>query len=230
MSESSTSPVIVPLLNNYKLGLLGRRLFQTILGGARIRRVPWHVYLVQAGLWVYPLCLSVAFVVLNGLNLWKEYLLALIYGCSVGIVVLVEGLVVHLLRRRQRRTTLRINGLGDEEDEIKIPFCCGVDFIDFIFSPKRLFSIFLHPFVSGVFSYVGFFLLMPTVLQESLPVVGVVIVSLLGWFTFCTAHYSLSTRAPPETAVYRPTDPLELKFLNRPFHILLLGSIFIVLR
>lgn len=229
MSEV-TPPAVVPLLNNYKHGLLGRRLFQTILGGARIRKLPWHVYLIQAGLWVYPLCLSIPLIAFDGVNLLSKHLLALIYGSSVGIVVLVEGLVVYMLRWRQRRTRLNTNELDEEQDEIEIPVCCGVDFINFVFSPKRLLSVLLHPFVSGFFSYAGFFLLLPNVLQESLPIVGVVIVSLLGWFTVCNAHYSLSTRAPPETAVYRPTDPLELKFLNRPFHVLLLGSTFILLR
>lgn len=223
-------PVVVPLLNNYKHGLLRRRLLQTFLGGARVRKVPWHVYLIQAGLWVYPLCLSIPFIALDGVNLWSKYLLALVYGSSVGVVVLVEGLVVHMLRWRQRTTNLNTNELDDEKDEIEILTCCGMDYISFIFSPKSLFSVILNPFVSGISSYAGYFILLPNVLQESLPIAGVVVVSLLGWYTVCSAHYSLSTRAPPETAVYRATDPLELKFLNRPFYIFLIGSIFIPLR
>lgn len=223
-------PVAVPLLNNYKHGLLRRRLLQTILGGARIRKVPWHVHLIQVGLWVFPLCLSIPFIALDGVNLWSKYLLALIYGSSVGVVDLVEGLVVHMLRWRQRTANLNTNELDEEEDEIEIRTCCGMDYISFIFSPKSLFSVLLHPFVSGVFAYAGFFLLLPNVLLESLPIAGVVVVSWFGWYTVCSAHYSLSTRAPPETAVYRPTDPLELKFLNRPFYIFLIGSIFILLR
>lgn len=228
MSEGP--PVVVPLLNSYKHGLLRRRLFQTILGGVRIRKVPWHIYLIQAGLWMYPLCFSIPFIILDGVNVWNRYLLALIYGTSIGMVVLVKGLVVHMLRWRQRTTNFNTNELDDEQEDIEILTCCGMDFISFIFSPKQLFSVLLHPFISGAFSYTGFFLLLPKVMQESLPVVGVVIISVLGWFTVCNAHYSLSTRAPPETAVYRPTDPLELKFLYRPFYVILIGSIFIPLR
>lgn len=224
-------PVVVPLLNSYKHGLLRRRLLQTILGGTRIRKVPWHIYLVQAGLWVLPLCLSIPFIVLDGLDLWSEYLVALVYGCTLGVIVLVEGLVVYLYRwRQQQRTDLNVFEFDDEQEEVEIVTCCGMDFIEFVFSPKRLFSVLLHPFVSGLFSYVGFFMLLPNIMQESLPIIGVVVVSLLGWFTVCNAHYSLLVRPPSETAVYRPTDPLKLKFLNRPFYILLLGSIFILLR
>ena len=228
MSEGPS--VVVPLLNSYKLGLLRRRLFQTILGGARVRKVPWHVYLVQAVLWVFPLCLSIPFIALDAVNVWSKYLLALIYAICMGVVVLIEGLTVYTLRLRQRATNLNPSEFDDEKDEIETLTCCGTGYIAFVFSPKSLFSVLFHPFVSGVFTYAGFFLLLPNVLQESLPIAGVVVVSLFGWYAFCSAHYSLSTRAPPQTAIYRPTDPLQLKFLYRPFYILIIGSIFIPLR
>lgn len=228
MSEGSQ--LAVPLLNNYKHGLLRRRLFQTLLGGVRIRKVPWYIYLIQAGLWTFPLGLSIPFIVIDGLDLWNTYLLALVYGITQGTLVLVEGLAIRLLRRRQRRNSTASRQFDDEQDTVEIASCCRMDVIEFIFNSKRMISVLLHPFASGALSYVGFFLLQPSVLQEFLPTTGVVLVSLFGWFTICSSHYSLSVRAPPEIAVYRPTDPLELRFLNRPFHVILIGIIFILLR
>lgn len=179
---------------------------------------------------MFPLALSIPFIILDGLRLWNQYFLALVYGCTVGVFVLVEGLVVALLRWRWQQYAGESIEYDDELDEVVIFSCLGLETIDFVFSCKRLFSVILHPFVSGALCFAGFFILQPSILQESLPTTGLVVVSLLGWFTICIAHYSLSVRAPPETAVYRPVDPLELKFVNRPFHLLLIGSIFIALR
>lgn len=228
---SATSRVVVPLLSSYKHGLLRRRLFRTLLGGVRIRKVPWYIHLIQAGIWGLPLVLSIPFIIVDGLRLWDQYFLALIYALMLGIFVLVEGLVVAFLRFRSRQSINFLeNEFDDEQNSIEIHSCCGMEMVDFIFSPKKIHSIILHPFVSGVFSFTGFLLLLPSKMMELIPIGGVVIVSSIGWFTICNAHYSLSTRAPPETAVYRHTDPLELKFLNRPFHVLLLGIISMILK
>lgn len=237
---ATTSNVAVPLLNNYKHGLLRRRFLQTLLGGAKVRRVPYYVHLIQALLWVLPLVLSVPFLVVDGLGLWNQYLLAMVYGCAVGVLVLVEGVVVASLRRRWRRGhdtagvgvrgTTEENDEDDESDEVIIMSCIGPETINFVFGPKRLLSVVVHPLVSGAFCFAGSFVLLPSVMQESMPIGGVVVVSVFGWFAMCVAHYSLAVRAPPETAVYRHVDPLELKFLHRPFHLLLAGIVFITLR
>lgn len=226
------STVVVPLLSSYKYGLLRRRLAQTLLGGARIRRVPYYVYLIQGGLWLLPLALSIPFIILDGLRVWNQYLLAGIYAGIMGQFVLVESVVLALIRKKWRWRGSRSSSADydDEKDDIKILHCCELQTIDFIFSHKRIFSMVIHPFVSGAFSFVGFFLLLPSFMQECLPTAGVVVVSLFGWFTVCVAHYSLSTRAPTEVAAYRTTDPLELKFLNRPFYVILIGSILIPLK
>lgn len=65
---------------------------------------------------------------------------------------------------------------------------------------------------------------------ENLPVVGVVVASLLGWVTGSIACHSLCVRAPSEVAVYRATDPLDLRFITRPFYIISLAVAFIVVR
>ena len=176
-----------------------------------------------------PLALSVPFIVLDALRLWNQYFLALVYGCTMWLVVLVKGTAVTLLRWHWQQEGVSTE-YDDESDDVIIPSCCGLETVDFIFSRKRLFSVIFHPIVAGVLCFAGNFVLLPTVLLESLPIAGVVVVSLIGWFSVCVAQYSLAVRAPPETAVYRPVDPLELKFLNRPFHVVLLGCVFITIR
>ena len=222
--------LVVPLLNHYKYGLLRRRLIQTVLGGPRIRKVPWYIHIIQIGLWVVPLVFSIPFIVVDGLRVWTDqFLLALVYGITVGLFDLVLGVVVVLVRRRHRLNNIEITEFDDEEDSVEIFSCLGAETVDFIFSRKRVISVLLHPVVSVAFSFVGFYLLVPSVMQHSLPTGAVVVVSLFGWYLQCTAHYSLAVRAPPETALYRPTDPLELKFLYRPIYVILLGCIYIPL-
>lgn len=222
--------VVVPLLSSYKHSLLRRRLFQVVLGGARVRRVPWYIHFVQGLLWILPLAFAVPFIIVDAHRLWNPYFLALVYACIVGVCVLVEGLVVVLLRWQWRHRVGETPQYDDELDEVEIPSCFGLETVDFVFSRKRLSSVLLHPLVSGLLSFCSLFTLLPTVMKESLPTAGVVVVSLLGWFAFGMAHYSLAVRAPPETAVYRPVDPLELKFVNRPTHLLLICIVIIVLR
>ncbi len=225
------STVVVPLLNHYKYGLLRRRLIQTFLGGPRIRKVPWYIHVIQIGLLLLPLGLSIPFIILDGLRVWNnQYLLALVYGITMGVFDLVQGVVVAAVRWRHHVNNSEITEFDDEEDSVEIFSCLGVETVDFIFSCKRVVGVVAHPVVSVALGFVGFYLLLPSVMQDALPTAGVVAVSLFGWFALCTAHYSLSVRAPPETAFYRPTDPLGLKFLYRPFYIVLLGCIYIPLR
>lgn len=193
-----------------------------------VRRAPWFVHVIQTVLWLLPLILSIPFIVLDGLMLWNQYFLALVYGCVMGTTVLLEGVLVFIIRRNLGLET-RVQ-FDDEDESVNIWSFNSTEMIDFMFSFKSKFSIFLHPFVSGLFSFAGCFLLLPTILQETLSISLTVVVSVIGWLTLCSAHYSLSTRVPLETAVYRPTDLLQLRFYYRPFYILILGSIFIPIR
>lgn len=118
----------------------------------------------------------------------------------------------------------------EQDDVIEFNSYCSRAVVDFIFSSKRLHSLFLTPLVTGLLSFATCHLLLPSVLLENLPVSGVVFVSLLGWPTGCIACYSLCVRAPAEVAVYRATDPLELRFIAKPFYIIGLAVAFIVIR
>ncbi len=120
---------------------------------------------------------------------------------------------------------------GDEQDDaIEFDSLLDRTSLDFIFSSKRIPSLILTPLVTGLLSYAVCYPLLPTVLLESLPVAGVVVVFILGWTTGCIALYSLCARAPTEIAVYRATDPLELKFITRPLHVISLTAFYIALR
>ena len=153
--------------------------------------------------------------------MWSPYFLALVYGCVVGLGVLLLNIIRACVRYSAREN----EGVGPQlDDEDSIDFsgssCFHLETFDFIFAKRRLHSLLLHPLVSGLLSFAGCFMLFPRVLQETLPVAGVVVVALFGWFTLCNALYSLTAGPPHETAVYRPMDPLELRFLMRPFYVL----------
>ena len=194
-----------------------------------IRRTPWFIHFMQAVLWLLPLILSAPFIILDLLGLWNQYFLAFVYGCIVGVTVLVEGIMVFIIRRHLGLEQRRIQ-FDDENETVYIPSFCSAETIAFIFSLKTKSDLFLHPFASGLLSFVGCLLLLPTILQEMLHISLAVVVFVIGWLTLCCAHYPLSTHVPSETAVYRQTNFLGLRSYYRPFYFLALGSIFIPVR
>lgn len=217
----------VPLLNEYKHALARRKVTQTITGGSRLRKVPCCVHVIQVCLWTLPLALAAPILVIDALVSWNQWLLALFYGCAVGAAVLIEGIVVHVLRRHLQDPVC----LDDDEEEDTVDITDVGEAVYFIFSPKKTPTLLIHPVVSALTGFVSCYLLLPSVISDSVSsLVGVIFVSLISWLVFCNALYSLSTRVPPETAVYRPTDPLGLAFLHRSFYILLVGLAFIILR
>ena len=224
----------IPLLNDYKHGLSRRRLLQTLTGGLKIQRAPWHIYVLQILLWIAPALLCIPFVILEALGVWRPYFLALVYGCIVGLGVLVLN-VIGVCVGHHAASVGGNEGMSLQlDDEESIDFsgssCFHLETFHFIFANRKLHSLFLHPLVSGLLTFAGCFMLFPRVLQETLPIAGVVVVSIFGWFTLCNAHYSLTAGPPHETAVYRPMDPLELKFLMRPFYVLAIAVGFFSVR
>ena len=221
----------VPLLNQYKHALLRRRLLQTITGGLKLRRAPWYIHLIQLMLWTAPFLIALPFVIISALRLWNNYYLALIYGFTQGLAVLLLEIIGVIVRCKQQHADNCNVGDTQLDDEESIDFalesCCT---FDFIFARKKLHSLILHPFISGLVSFSACFILQPSIMLESLHIAGVVIVSIIGWYTLCSAHYSLSVSSPHETATYRPTDPLDLRFITRPFYIVAIAAIFIPLR
>lgn len=144
----------------------------------------------------------------------------------------VGAIIRHLHSKISVKTTVGGAQLDDEESvEFDLDLCCSFETFDFIFARKKIHSLILHPLVSGLFAFSGCFLLQPSIMLESMHIAGVVFVSIIGWYTVCSAHYSLSISPPQvEIATYRPTDPLELRFLKRPFYVMAIAAIFIPLR
>ena len=230
--HSDSPPSNVPLLNQYKHALLRRRLLQTLTGGLKIRQAPWYIHLTQLTLWIVPFITALPFIVVSALHLWNDYYLALIYGFIDGLYVLILEIIGITIRYRQRHAD-NIDGaqLDDEESvDFTLESCCTFETFDFIFIHKKLHSLILHPFISGLLSFSACFILQPSIMLESLHIAGVVTVSIIGWYTLCSAHYSLIVSPPHEIATYRPTDPLDLKFITRPFYIVAIAAIFIPLR
>lgn len=201
-----------------------------ITGGLNIRRAPWPLHLLQLLLWFLPFLLCIPFVIVDALRLWNQYYTALVYGVAMGLYSLALELLVVALRHRKGGLFTRTQYDDEQDDTIEIKSIFDRVGTDFIFSIKRVHSLIVHPFIVGLLSFASSFLLLPTVLLESLPVAGVVVVFIMGWYTVCSTSYSICIRAPPEVAVHRPTDPLELRFIMRPLYILILAAFFITIR
>ena len=234
MADQSVSGP-VPLLNEYKYGLLRRRALQVLTGGAKVRKAPWFIHLIQLCLWISPLLLFIPFLVVDTLKAWNPYFIALVYAISMGIYSLLLEILIFCVQYRKGGWSAFIstsNHLDDEQDQVvTFSSCFDRTTIDFIFSRKRLLSLIIHPFIVGVLSYAGCFLLLPTVMLESLHIAGLVVVYVVGWYTQCSALYSLTVNVPNElAALYRLTDPLELRYLMRPFYIVLVAATFITIR
>ena len=218
-----------PLLNKYKLGLLRRRILQVITGGLNIRRAPCSAHVIQLCLWLSPLLIAIPFVIVDALGLWSPYYTALVYAVTIGLYSLLLEICVVIVRLLKGGVFTSVQS-DDEQDGILFTSLCDRAAIDFIFSKKHIHSLIIHPFITGLLSFAGCFLLLPSVLLQSLHVAGVVFVFSIGWYAQCSALYSLCVSAPSELAVYRPTDTLELRFVTRPFYIITIAAIFIGVR
>lgn len=218
-----------PLLNKYKLGLLRRRILQVITGGLNIRKAPCSAHVIQLCLWFSPLLFTIPFIIVDALGLWNPYYTALVYAVTVGLYSLLLEVCVVIVRHLRGGVLASVQP-DDEQDGILFTSACDRAAIDFIFSRKRIHSLIFHPLITGLLSFAGCFLLLPSVLLESLHIAGVVFVFIIGWYTQCSALYSLCVSAPSELAVYRPTDTLELRFVTRPFYIVTIAAIFIGVR
>lgn len=232
-SHHSTHP---PLLNQYKHALLRRRLLQSLTGGPKIRRAPWYIHIAQLALWTTPLVFALPFIVISSLRLWNPYYLTLIYGFIQGFAALLLEMMGVVIRYQHNKKNILSSEIRDPQldDEESVDFapesCCSFETFDFVFACKKLHSLILHPLASGLLAFSGCFILQPSIMLESMHIAGVVFVSIFGWYAVCSAHYSLTVSPPQETATFRPTDPLDLRFLMRPFYIVAIVAIFIPLR
>ena len=224
----------VPLLNSYKYGLVARRLLQTVTGGLKLQRAPCYVHLCQLAIYVAPLALAVPFVVLDGLKVWNEYYLALVYAFIHTLTHFTLRIVVCCSRKSSHvqedaRTERQLD--DDDEDVIEVTSCCSHSTLLFIFHFKSVPSLLLHSLLKyGLLSFTSSFVLLPRTLTSHLPLPGAVVVGIISWLVTCGVHYSLGVNTPHETAVYRPTDLLGLTPLMRPFYLIFCATVIIVVR
>ena len=218
---------IAPLLNEYKYGLMVRRLLQSLTGGVKLQKgLPLYVYLIQWLLWLLPVLLSVPLIGIS--FVWNGYYLGIIYGVIMGTVLIVTntiiGILIHMNSLRHSDGTL----IDEDDPDIST----YNDAINFIFAPKHPLNIFVHSVVSGLTAFSVFIIFDIPVLLSFLPIPLVVIVVPSGWLTMCISHYSLLVHPPYEMSVYRSyhQDTLQLKFITRSFHIMLTGIIYLILR
>ena len=226
----------VPLLNSYKHGLVRRRLLQTVTGGLKLQRAPCYVHLLQSTIYVVPLALAIPFVVLDGLKVWNEYYLALVYAFIHTLALFTLRLSVYCSRKcvhadRGAGTETQLEDDDDDDAIEAVTSCCSQSTLFFIFPSKSLPSLLLHSLlVCGLLSFTSSFVLLPRTLTTHLPLPGAVVVGIAGWLVTCGVHYSLTVNSPPETAVYRPTDLLGLAPLMRPAYLIFCATFIIVVR
>ena len=238
--EDAGNLTVIPLLSNYKYGLVRRRLLQTLTGGVRLQRSSCSAHLFQFLLFFAPVFFAVLFIILDvTLDVWSEYYLSLVYSCTVSLVAFGLRFAETCVRWRKEvrvESAESDNALpssehfGDEESTEPGP-CCSYTTVRYLVHPKNAASLFFHSLLAtGLLSFASSLLLLPRVLNKHLPVAAAVVVGCLGWLASCVAHYSLNVSSPPEPATYRPTDQLKLKPLMRPTHIICIAAIFIPVR
>ena len=221
-----------PLLNEYKYGLAGRRALQTITGGLKLQKVPWYLHMIQVVLWFFPLLISIPF---HGVVfVWTSpYYLGTVYGVLSSLVVLLLNGVVWWVLYKAGDNEEEIEAGDEGEEEENIPSCWSIQAVRFLFHQGRpIVSIPFHGLFTGLLCYAAFLLLNPFTLRSILPIPAVVVVFILGWVSVCSAHYSLLLHPPHEVAIHRPShrDRLLLRYITRPFHIILIAALFVPFR
>ena len=230
--------MVPPLLNQYKHDLAWDRLQQSITGGLAFHCwLPWHTNVLQALLWMLPLLVSAPHTLLAELEVLNEYYASLLCGIVFGLCVFLLVLCVACCRRyfsrRCHAASIELErafNTFEEEDRPFITSCCSLRALNFLCAPRRWCAALVQTLFAGLVAFSATFLLLPRVMQEVMSLGGVVPVFLFGWFAVSSASYSLSARPPVETALYRPTDPLQLRFLSRPLCVVAIAIAFILVR
>ena len=218
------SEIVAPLLNEYKYGLLLMRLAQTVTGGLKIQRVPCYMHIIQWLLWLLPFIIALPLIGLS--FVWNEYYLATLYGTINCFIVFIISSTIRLVNFKTK--SYRHDDSNVENTNFR--HCYQVT--HFIFAPKYLVNIIIHAIISGLTCFAGFILLDIPVLLDYLPIPAIVFVVIFGWITLSIAHYSLLVQPPHEIMIYRAPhqDRFQLRFIQRPVYIIILGVVFIILR
>ena len=216
-----------PLINEYKYGLLRRKLLQTITGGLRVQKGDYCAHVIQVVLWLCPFLISLPFLGLS--FVWNHYYWGLVYAFLMSVLTFSLGGLSKVAY--QKSATLGENDLDEDSDEV---WNCSWSWrmITLFITPKSFAGIVSSTVVSGSLSFVSYAMLNPAYLLMLLPIPAMLVVIVPGWMAVCSAHYSLSARPPPDLAIYRDPshDYLNLNVFTRPMHIIAIGITFIIIR
>ena len=217
----------VPLLNEYKRDFFWKRFPQTLLGGPKLKlgfSAPAYVYINQLTLFLLPWLLGGLFTIVVELDVLPAYIAYYVYGACMVMYVLAAQLISLIIQRRADTVAAFQNtNVLAEEDEVEFDSCCGYETFQYVVPLKRLkINMLLHGLVSGLMGGLGFWYLLPSVLNPLFNNIGAtVMIYTFGWLTLCIAQYPLSTGSPPEPASFRAIDNLELLPLLRPCYVLI---------
>ncbi len=219
----------VPLLNEYKYGLCRRKLLRSLFGGPTVRVAPFFIHAIQTVIWFSPVLPAIPIVILDALEVLNSYYLAIIYAAVMGGLVATAELILFIIIYRYSSWNQRIQ-LDDESEEVYIASVYSLESISYVYDSRQKIDLILRPLVSAMISFVGIYILLPTVLMDMLPIPWIVVFIIVGWVVLCLTHYSVMVRHPPETAVYRATGPHILRWCYRPVYVLVVGIAIILVR
>ena len=225
-----------PLLNDYKLEFFRKRFPQTLLGGLKLKLgydAPFYVYLNQVLVFLVPFLLGGLLTICAEFEVINDvYINSFIFGGLMIIFVLSTQALSWFMRRSSTSLAKFQKNFLAQDDEVDFVSCCGLETIDFIFPAKKfVVNMVIHGLISGIVCGLMFLYLLPSYLNGLYSQTGAtVILYILGWWTVCIAQYSLTSTSPPELAIFRALDTLEITPLMRPFYVLIFGIIGVLAR
>lgn len=225
-----------PLLNDYKLEFFWKRFPQTLLGGLKLKLgydAPFYVYLNQVLVFFVPLVLGGLLTICAEFEVISDvYICSYIYGGLMVVFVVCTQLVSWFMRRNSTSLAKFQKNLLAQDDEVDFVSCCGLETVDFIFPTKKFIAnMIIHGLISGIVCGLMFLYLLPSYLNGLYSNTGAtVVLFIMGWWAVCIAQYSLTSTSPPELAIFRALDTLEINPLMRPFYVFVFGIIGVLAR
>uniref|UniRef100_H2Z776 Pecanex-like protein n=1 Tax=Ciona savignyi TaxID=51511 RepID=H2Z776_CIOSA len=226
-----------PLLNEYKLEFVLRRLPQTLLGGLNLKlgyEAPFYVYVLQIVVWLVPWVVSAAFTLATELGGLSILISSIVCG-SAHLYFAYHHSAVSNIPPKNLTASQNLRQLLADDDEILFLSCFSFTTFNFVIPPKKpLFrpNILFHSVFSGLLCGFGVFYTLPSFLASLYNTsTGVAVaIYIFSWVSICIAQYPLTAGGvPPEVAVYRSVDPYELASLSRCLHICIVYAMNVVL-
>ena len=211
-----------PLVSEYKLNFIAHRLVQTFFGGLDLLTAHDDIRSViidalKILLYIYPLLISIAFILLIQYQSLNNYLAGLL--CAIVSVVIMD--VMHFIAIRHNSAQTYPVPMSPKPSNMLISSVM----------PLSLFKTKLTLFVNSVAAFVLIFLSVSQInflILQKLTDQSVVAIMfyIMCWFAIINAHYSLSSGPPPETATYSTIQTNDLiSSINRPIHVIIILTI-----